>query len=165
MLSSRAYRLAQTMRMLSEARIGRVVSVENAQGMYDALVLEQRLIRQASGEQGRCAGPKLFRVYPEQLASAAPSEDDVLLLEKIAQYQSPRSSQETEDEDSPRAPLPVAIRTAFLLANGQNPTRLMIAAAVSEIHQHMSNDGMIKAEFKRLHTDVLCNRLSEEAVL
>lgn len=134
MLSPRCYQITRAMRLLAEARIGRAVTIQNAELMREALLVESR-----RAEPGHEVLPSDGRRLD---APAILSAEDVAV-----------------------SPVAVSLRVAGILANGRRPPRIMLAAAVTELNRLMQDDSDLSSELRRLQTDVLCGRASEENVL
>jgi hypothetical protein len=133
------------MRMLAEARIGRLVSVENAHEIHDALVRERRQVMPASGADVSSLLVCLDRGWIDD--EMGPKKPVPVL----------HGDQEQVDEVSINS-IHVSILAARLLAKGVRPSTLMLIAAVREIQNHLRDDAELAEEFKRMHTDVMCDR-------
>lgn len=142
--------------MLAEARIGRVISVESAQEIHDSLVRERCRLAQSMGvtsefPMGVCLSHGWIEdeMGPQSRCVAAPPP--------LA------GPDEAEDDDTARAvPIRVSIRAARLLAMGSRPPTLLLMAAVREIQSHLLGDPELSEEFKRMHTDIMCDRRHDQ---
>ncbi|NNM65082.1 MAG: hypothetical protein HKL99_10790 [Burkholderiales bacterium] len=108
MLSPRCYQISRALRLLAEARIGRMVTIENAELIRAALAAENRRAQTAAG-----AGV---------------------------------------------GPVTVALRASTFLARGMSPPKLMLAAAVTELHRLLHGDEELAKEVRRMETDAICGR-------
>lgn len=142
-MSPRAYRLSKAMRILAEARIGRLVSVENAQEIHDALVRERRVV-----------GLEPIPDVSNPFNCLAPG----WIADEMQPKRMPLQGVVKETEAEASAGIHVSIKAARLLAAGVRPPTLMLIAAVREIQSHLRDDLELAEEFKRMQTDVMCNR-------
>lgn len=154
-MTPRAYRLSKAMRMLAEVRIGRVISVEIAQEIHDSLVRERSKLAQSMG---------VASDFPLGVCLSHGWIEDEMGPQSggLTTRQDSANADDEHEIGRRQVPIHVSIRAARLLAMGSRPPTLLLMAAVREIQSHLMDDPELSEEFKRMHTDIMCDRRHEQ---